>query len=54
MYDPTINKLPFENSKFHWKKIGLIGRNINKNNMKTLPELIDENGHSKEKNNTLI
>jgi len=50
MYDPTINKLPFENSKFHWKKIGLIGRNINKNNMKTLPELIDENGHSKEKN----
>ena len=50
MYDPTINKLPFENSKFHWKKIGLVGRNINKNNMKTLPELIDENGHSKEKN----
>ena len=22
MYDHTINKLPFENSKFHWKKIG--------------------------------
>ena len=50
MYDPTINKLPFENSKFHWKKIGLIGKNNNKNNMKTLPELLDENGHSKEKN----
>jgi hypothetical protein len=50
MYDPTINKLPFENSQFHWKKIGLVGRNINKNNMKTLPELIEENGHSKEKN----
>ena len=22
IYDHTINKLPFENSKFHWKKIG--------------------------------
>jgi hypothetical protein len=49
MYDHTINKLPFENSKFHWKKIGLTGRNIN-GNMKTLPDLIEENGHSKEKN----
>lgn len=50
MYDHTINKLPKENKKFHWKKIGLSGRNINQNNMKTLPELIAENGHSKEKN----
>ena len=49
MYDHTINKLSFENSKFHWKKIGLSGRNIN-DNMKTLPDLIEENGHSNEKN----
>ena len=50
MYDHTIEKLPFENPKFHWKKIGLTGRNINKNNMKTLSELIKDNGHSNEKN----
>jgi len=50
MYDHTINKLPFENPKFHWKKIGLTGQNINDSNMKTLSELINENGHSKEEN----
>ena len=49
MYDHTINKLPFENSKFHWEKIGLTGIK-NNNNMKTLSELIEENGHSKERN----
>ena len=50
MYDHTINKLPFNNSKFHWKKIGLCGKNNSKKNMNTLPELIKENGHSKEEN----
>ena len=50
MYDHTINKLPFENPKFHWKKIGLSGQNINDNNMKTLSELIKENGHCNEEN----
>ena len=51
MYDHTIKKLPFENSKFHWKKIGLTGiRNNSNNNMKTLPELIEDNGHSNETN----
>lgn len=50
MYDHTINNLPFENSKFHWKKIGLCGKNIGENNMSTLSELIKENGHSKEEN----
>ncbi len=48
MYDHTINRLPFENSRFHWKKIGLSGMISNKNNLKTLPELLKENGHSKE------
>ena len=28
MYDHTINKLPFENPKFHWKKIGLCGNTL--------------------------
>jgi len=50
MYDHTINKLPFENSKFHWKKIGLSGQNINDSNMKTLSELINENRHLEEDN----
>lgn len=50
MYDHTINKLPFKNSKFHWKKIGLTGIKNNKSNMKTLSELIKENGHSNETN----
>ena len=50
MYDHTINKLPFENPKFHWKKIGLSGQNNNDNNMKTLSELIKENGHLNEEN----
>jgi hypothetical protein len=48
MYDHTIKSLPFENSRFHWKKIGLSGIISNKTNLKTLPELLKENGHSKE------
>lgn len=50
MYDHTINKLPFENSKFHWKKIGLCGFKSADQNLKTLTELIKENGHLKEDN----
>ena len=48
MYDHTIKSLPFENSRFHWKKIGLSGIISNKTNLKTLPELLKENGHFKE------
>ena len=48
MYDHTISKLPFENKKFHWKKIGL--SSIKKKNMKTLQELLEENGHLNEQN----
>ena len=40
MYDHSINQLPFENSKFHWKKIGLCGIKNEEQNMKTLSELI--------------
>jgi len=50
MYDHTINKLPFENIKFHWKKIGLISINSKNDTFKTLPELLIENGHIKENN----
>ena len=50
MYDHTINKLPFYNDKFHWKKIGLTGKKEDKNIMKTIEELLKENGHTNEKN----
>ena len=49
MYDHTINNLPFNNSRFHFKKIGISGISSNKKDMKTLSQLIKENGHSKEK-----
>ena len=51
MYDHTIEKLPYENLRFHWKKIGIKGNTTIKNdNMKTLDEIIIENGHSIEQN----
>ena len=50
MYDHTINYLPYENEKFHWKKIGLCGKNEKKKNFKNLEDLITENGHTNEKN----
>ena len=50
MYDHTIQKLPVYNKKFHWKKFGLTGKKINEPFMKTLKELIYENGHINEKN----
>ena len=33
MYDHTINNLPFENPKFHWKKIGVGGKNDTNENI---------------------
>ena len=50
MYDHTINSLPYNNSKFHWKKIGITGKDQKSNQLKTLEEFIIENGHSLEKN----
>ena len=50
MYDHMINSLPYENIKFHWNKIGLSERNQNNINLKTLEQLIKENGHLKENN----
>lgn len=50
MYDHTINSLPYNNSKFHWKKIGISGKNQTNRQLKSLEELIIENGHSLENN----
>ena len=50
MYDHTIAKLPYKNPRFHWKKIGLTGKNTVSYNLKTLKELIIENNHTTEKN----
>ena len=50
MYDHTINSLPENNNKFHWKKIGLSGiKSNNTKPLKTLDELLKENGHLNEK-----
>ena len=50
MYDHTIIKLPYENPRFHWKKIGLTGKKDSNKNLKTLEELIIENNHLYETN----
>ena len=36
MYDHTIDSLPYENDKFHWKKIGITGKNKSNNLLKSL------------------
>ena len=50
MYDHTINNLPYNNSKFHWQKIGIAGNKEKNDKLKTLEELILINGHTLEKN----
>ena len=50
MYDHTINKLPYSNEKFHWKKIGIGGNSERKYNIQTIEEMMKENGHLNEKN----
>ena len=50
MYDHTISGLPFQNKKFHWKKMGLSSKFTTNSNMKTLKELLTENGHLKQQN----
>jgi hypothetical protein len=49
MYDHTIQALPFTNPKFHWKKIGVTYKKENNTNMKTFNEILEENGHTNEK-----
>ena len=50
MYDHTIKSLPYNNTKFHWSKIGICGNNERNKYLKTLEDLIKENGHISEKN----
>ena len=50
MYDHKINNLVFENPKFHWQKKGLSTESEKNKTMKTLKELLLENGHMNEKN----
>ena len=50
MYDHTINSLPYQNPKFHWKKLGLCGKKTSNTNLKNLESLIKENGHTNEEN----
>ena len=50
MYDHTINGLIYSHPKFHWKKIGLCGKNRIDPKLKSLDVLIRENGHTQEKN----
>jgi len=49
MYDHTIQNISEYNPKLHWKKIGLTGKKGINENLKTLKELLEENGHILEK-----
>ena len=49
MYDHTIQKLPYENKKFHWKKIGIGGNSERKYNIQTLDDMLKNNRHKNEK-----
>ena len=50
MYDHTIQGIKSNNTKLHFKKIGLRGESDNKENfLLTMNEIIIENGHMNEK-----
>ena len=49
MYDHTINKLAYENPKFHFHRIGITGKNKNNPMLKSLEDILKENGHLNEK-----
>jgi len=48
MYDHTIPGLPCDNKRFHFSPIGLSAENVQIKNLKTLTELMRQNGHSEE------
>lgn len=47
-YDHTIKRLPETNEHFHWKKIGLTGNKGEADNLETLSQMINSNGHTDE------
>ena len=50
MYDHTIQQLPYTNPRFHWRKIGITGKNTTNQELKSLEELLTINKHTFEKN----
>lgn len=50
MYDHTITKLPFQNQKFHYFHTGLSRKTNIEKKLKSLEQLIEDNGHLNEKN----
>ena len=49
MYDHTINKIAYQNPKFHFHKIGITGKNKKNPMLKSLEEILKENRHLNEK-----
>ena len=49
MYDHTIDKIAYKNPKFHFHKIGITGKNKKNPMLKSLEEILKENGHLNEK-----
>lgn len=49
-YDHTINSLPINNKNFLWRKIGISDKPIGYDQLKTIDEIIIENGHINNKN----
>lgn len=50
MYDHTINNLAYNNNRFHFHKIGLTGKKSKSQQLKSLEEILIENGHINETN----
>lgn len=49
MYDPTIERLPYEREEFHFFKEGLAGSKIPEKNLDTLENFIIRNNHTNKK-----
>ena len=49
MYDHTIDNIAYKNPKFHFHKIGITGKNKKDPMLKSLEEILKENGHLNEK-----
>lgn len=47
-YDHTIQELPYNHKKFHWRKIGI--SHFSDGEMKSIPDLVVENGHASARN----
>lgn len=45
-YDHTINRLPRDHVNFHWHKLGIGPRSASNRELKSLSQVLDDNGHS--------